>query len=103
MHAWPLLARDPGALRTACGGGRSLGQHCAARGTFWNIRAGRDQDFPFDGFGPDSMVFVGVQGVRPSIRDIDGKWFETIEPTQLMPNNIHEAQLQRRLRAPKSK
>jgi len=79
-----------------CGGGRSLGRHCAARGTFWNIRAKRPQSHP-GGFGPPSMNLVGVATKQRSVKDAKGKWFEAIVPTMLAPQNIHKAQLERRV------
>jgi hypothetical protein len=79
-----------------CGGGRSLGRHCGAFGTFWNIRAKKSQDHP-GGFGPASMNLVGVETTRPSKTVMSGIWFEAIKPKSLVPQNLHEAQLKRRL------
>ena len=81
-----------------CGGGGSLGKHCGARGTFWCIRAERDQAWPPSRFGPDSMNLVGLRTKSPSRKDPDGKWFEAIPPEQLHPKDLHAAQLARRLR-----
>lgn len=58
----------------------------------------RMQKWP-KGFGPGMMNLVGVQpadksGLRPT-----GRWFEAIDPIKLSPRNLHEAQLQRRLKA----
>jgi hypothetical protein len=81
----------------SCGGGRSLGKHCGARGTFWNIRAERPQRYPGKGFGPVSMNLVAVQTDQPSEKNPMGRWFEAIDPPKLEPQNLHEAQLVRRL------
>lgn len=82
-----------------CGGGRDLGKHCAARGTFWNIRTAIPQTWPPKDFGPDSMNLVGLTTTEPSDCRKDGRWFEAIPPEQLQPQNLHEAQLARRLKA----
>jgi len=82
-----------------CGGGASFGKHCGARGTFWCIRAEKDQAWPPDRFGPDSMNLVGLRTKSPSRKDRNGKWFEAIPPEQLHPKDLHAAQLARRLRA----
>ncbi|MCP5022296.1 MAG: hypothetical protein GY930_11025 [bacterium] len=78
-----------------CGGGQKLGRHC---GTFWNIRSMRPQKYPRPGFGPRSMNFVGVQSEAESEENLDGKWFEALDPNTLAPRNLHEAQLARRLK-----
>jgi pectate lyase-like protein len=86
-----------GSRMWACGGGRSLGKHCGARGTFWGIRAQRPQKYPGPNFGPVSMNLVGIQTNQASIMSATGKWFEAIDPLKLEPQNLHQAQLQRRL------
>jgi hypothetical protein len=83
----------------ACGGGQKLGLHCGARGTFWNIHSEQAQQYPPAKFGPASMNLIGVQSDAESAKNPDGKWFEVIEPGQLSPQNLHEAQLARRLEA----
>lgn len=80
-----------------CGGGAALGKHCGARGTFWNIRSQAPLSYPPAAFGPPSINLVGLQTGQPSETNPDGKWFEAIPPAQLRPQNLHEAQLQRRL------
>lgn len=80
-----------------CGGGRDLGAHCAARGTFWNIRADNPMPPPPENFGPWSLNVVGLTTEAPENLDPEGRWFETIPPEQLAPQNLYEAQLQRRL------
>jgi len=80
-----------------CGGGAALGKHCGARGTFWNIRSARALAYPPAGFGPPSMNIVGLETTQPAETDLGGKWFEVIPPLKLQPQNLHAAQLQRRL------
>jgi len=63
----------------ASGGGAALGRHCAARGTFWNIRAGSPLKPPPAGWAPKTIV---LRGLAP----------ETVEPA-----NLHEAQVRERL------
>ena len=75
----------------------NCGKPCAARGTFWNIRARRPQSFPPDDFGPPSMNFVAVQPGRPSETVPGGRWFEALAPDTLVPQDLHQAQLARRL------
>ncbi len=80
-----------------CGGGRALGVHCGAWGTFWNIRAKQPQIHPGGKFGPDAMNFVGVSSRELSQTNLSGKWWETIDPDRLEPQDLHAAQLARRL------
>jgi pectate lyase-like protein len=86
-----------GSRMWACGGGRSLGKHCGARGTFWNIRAKKPQKYPDPGFGPASMNLVGIQTDQATHISATGKWFEAIDPSKLEPQNLHQAQLRRRM------
>ena len=79
------------------GGGAALGRHSGAWETFWNIRARRPQRWP-QGWGPDRMNLVGVQTDQPSMMAPAGRWSESIAPRTLRPQNLHKAQLQRRLR-----
>ncbi len=83
-----------------CGGGDALGKNCGARGTFWNIRARKPLAYPPASFGPWSLNLVAVQGAGPSQTGEKGKWLEAIVPEQLGPQNLHQAQLQRRLKGP---
>ncbi len=81
-----------------CGGGAALGKHCAAWGTFWNIRSDEPVEYPRENFGPWSMNLVGLHTKQESITKEDSKWFETVPPEELVPQNIHKAQLKRRVR-----
>lgn len=80
-----------------CGGGASLGKNCAARGTFWNLKSKKNQSWPPDHFGPDSMNLIGLTTDQKSILNADGKWFEAIPPAELQPADLHAAQLKKRL------
>ena len=83
----------------SCGGGGALGKHCGARGTFWNIRAAQPQKYPPVSFGPASMNFVALQTDLPSEKNLTNRWFEAIAPKDIVPQDIHAAQLARRLNA----
>lgn len=74
------------------GGGAKLGKHAAGRSTFWNIRARRPLSHPGEGWGPWSMNLVGLHTTDPSQTDPRGRWFESIPPAQLYPQNLHHAQ-----------
>jgi len=80
-----------------CGGGAALGKHCGARGTFWNIRSATPLTYPPEAFGPPSMNLVGLETQQTSSLQAEGKWFESIPHAQLQPQNLHAAQLLRRL------
>jgi hypothetical protein len=80
-----------------CGGGADLGKHCGARGTFWNIRSASPLSYPPAGFGPASMNLVALETAHPSETTPDGKWFEAIKPAEIQPQDLHAAQLRRRL------
>jgi len=79
------------------GGGAALGKHCAARGTFWNIRALRPLQYPKPDFGPATMNLVGLTTNQTSVLEPEGKWFEAIAPGELAPQNLYEAQVGKRL------
>ena len=81
------------------GGGAALGRHTAAWATFWNIRGARGQKWPPTNFGPDMMNFVGVQTGEAKETSETGRWFEPIAPKQLQPQNLYEAQRDKRLKA----
>jgi hypothetical protein len=82
------------------GGGDALGKHCAAWGTFWNLRAQNPVKVPAEAFGPDLISFVGVFSNEKPILDKTGKWWEPIPPAQLVPQDLYEAQVARRLKRP---
>ncbi len=78
-------------------GGGDLGRHCGARGTFWNIRAQKPQSFQ-TGFGPATLNLVGLQAADGPPAANELCWSEVIDPLKLRPQNIYQAQLDRRLR-----
>jgi hypothetical protein len=82
------------------GGGAALGKHCGARGTFWNIRSARPLQYPPAGFGPPSMNLVALETAQPPETNLEGKWFETIKPSAIQPQDLHAAQRARRLQRP---
>jgi hypothetical protein len=45
------------------------------------------------------MNLVGLTTTEPSDCHQKGRWFEAIPPEQLEPQNLHRAQLERRLKA----
>lgn len=82
-------------------GGDALGKHAGARNTFWNIRAARPQEYPPPDFGPLSINLIAVQTRQLSEKEYEGKWFEAIPPNTIIPQDIHVAQLARRLQRSK--
>ena len=80
------------------GGGRDLGAHCGARGTFWNIRADLPIAPPNENFGPWSVNLVGVGMDIPEATVLTERWYEHNGPGDVAPVNLHEAQLEKRLR-----
>ncbi|HYD85720.1 MAG TPA: glycosyl hydrolase family 28-related protein [Opitutus sp.] len=80
-----------------CGGGAALGKHCAAWGTFWNIRTAKPVPSPDKNFAPPTINLVGLHIDEPTQTDPDGRWFEAIPPGELYPADLHAAQLARRL------
>jgi len=78
------------------GGGAALGRHSGAWETFWNIRARRPQAWP-GGWGPDAMNLIGVRTTQRSVGQRRGRWFEAIDPRDIRPRNLYQAQLKRRL------
>lgn len=85
------------------GGGKDLGRASGAWSTWWNIRADRDQTPPPASYGPPLLNFVGVRTSRPSKTSATGLWWEAIPPEKLQPQNLYEAQKQRRLDAASAK
>ena len=82
----------------ASSGGGGLGKHCGARGTFWNVRSAVPQHYPPPDFGSISINVVAVQTDQPSEKNPAGRWFEAIPPGQILPQDIHAAQLVWRLK-----
>ncbi len=87
----------PGEEVWKSGGGRNIGRHCGARGTFWALHSKNQIPLPPKGFAPDSINIVGARINSPAITKPDGKWIEPISPGKLVPADLHAAQLERRL------
>lgn len=79
------------------GGAEAIGKHSAAWSTFWNIRSDADFKIPPPNWGPDLMNFVAVRTYSGAAKDVTGRWVEKIEPARIQPQDIHAAQLSRRL------
>ena len=78
------------------GGGAGLGRHAAGGNVYWGLRAARDLALPPPGWGPDTLVFVGLRlGGEPGLRS-RRPWVEAIPPGKLRPADLHAAQLARR-------
>ncbi|TWT82676.1 Pectate lyase superfamily protein [Planctomycetes bacterium CA13] len=77
------------------GGGAALGRHAASWTTFWGIQSAKLQSWPKD-WGPDQMNMVGVKSTEPASVG-QGRWIEPINPQELTPMNLYQAQLERRL------
>jgi hypothetical protein len=79
------------------GGPPGVGSHCAAGGTFWNIRGKRESGQPPQGWGPPGLIFVGLKGALRKSEQCPGWHYEPIQPGALSPPNLHLAQLARRM------
>lgn len=80
------------------GGGTNLGKHTAGWATFWNMTASGNMNYPSTAFGPAStMNVVGLKTTQAQTISPTGKWFETMSPASLLPQNIYAAQLTRRI------
>ena len=86
-----------------CGGGDALGRQSGGWETFWAVRAARPLSPPPVGWGPASMIIVGVAADRtpPPGRDpaLAPPWIELIPAAELEPQDLHASQLARRLAA----
>lgn len=79
----------------ASSGGGMRGLHCAAGGTFWNIRTREATAWP-NGFADDINI-VAVNVKSPAQRNPTGRWHEWIRPGEVQPPNLHRAMLEKRL------
>lgn len=61
------------------------------------ITIDRPLAYPPPGFGPWSMNLVALHTAQASETKLEGKWFEAIPPSEVVPQSLHEAQLERRL------
>jgi rhamnogalacturonyl hydrolase YesR len=81
------------------GGGANLGRQSGGWESFWNIRSVSPLHAPPAGWGPWSMNFIGLNTTDTSTQNPNGTWFEAIPPATLVPANLHNSQLARRLAA----
>jgi hypothetical protein len=84
------------------GGGGGYGRHAAGGNVYWGFRADRDLALPRAGWGPDTLVFVGLrlggeagQSGESGLRS-RRPWVELIPPAKLRPADLHAAQRARR-------
>lgn len=85
--------------RIYASGGKDTPRGICSRETFWDIRSEQPLVYcnQFDTKDGHSMnnVCVGIKTNLPSrFTDAYGNWFETIDPSQLVPADLYEAQLQ---------
>lgn len=79
------------------GGGNQRGKHTARGATFWSIHSNQDIPHPGPNFGPSEVNFIGLQSAQVKTTELDGLWWETIDPRELLPEEIHAAQLSKRI------
>lgn len=78
------------------GGGGNRGPNTTRYSTLWNVRADNDIVLPTCAFGP-MMTFVGVGSSTAGACSSMQWWVEKISPGTLQPQNLHQAQLARRI------
>jgi hypothetical protein len=71
-------------------GGGNRGLHTAAGATFWNIRTKRRPAWPSH-LGPDQIQVVAVALNAPESTSSEGRWFENIPATEIIPQDLHSA------------
>ena len=54
-------------------------------------------------FGPSSINVIAIETQQPSEKNLNGRWFEAISPGKIIPQDIHAAQLARRLEQSKQR
>ncbi|MDQ8208591.1 glycosyl hydrolase family 28-related protein [Coraliomargarita sp. SDUM461003] len=79
------------------GGGLLRGKHTARGASFWGIRSLKPIEHPGPEFGPSEVNFVALDSKEPESLQADGLWWEPIPTEFLQPQDLHAAQLQRRL------
>lgn len=83
------------------GGGDALGRHSGSWATFWNLRGQKPMKVPPKDWAGRYLNVIGMTNKSGVALSTDALWFEPIDPAQLVPQNIYEAQLARR-KNPKS-
>ena len=81
----------------SCGGGADLGRNSGGWTTFWNLRTQKMLAYPPAKFAPWSINVVGITTADRPVKIPDGKWYETVKPESLSPQDLHAAQLACRL------
>lgn len=82
------------------GGSGGRGLHTASGGVFWNLDSKSRFGMPSHDFGPPGLVFVGLNAASVRKSDLKEGWhYERLRPGGFEPVNLHQAQLQRRLKA----
>lgn len=84
--------------RVYASGGNDTPRGICSYETFWNIRAERPMlycnQYDTNEFHSANNVCVGVKTDLPSqLNDAYGNWFETIDPFQLYPADMYDAQM----------
>jgi len=79
------------------GGGRNLGKNAGAWNTYWAIRSRQPVPLPRKFFAPDVINLVGLNLKQPTAKDPGGRWVEAMSPDSLQPQDLHAAQVTRRL------
>ena len=80
-------------------GGKETPRGVCFNETYWNIRADRNMQYcdQFDSKELQSKnnICVGIKTQIPTnLKTPTGNWFETIDPTQLIPKDIYQAQME---------
>jgi rhamnogalacturonyl hydrolase YesR len=91
------LNAGQGSRLWTCGGGADLGRQSGGWESFWNIRSTAALHAPPAGWGPWSLNLVGLNTTDASVKNLTGTWFEAIAPASLVPGNLYQSQLARRL------
>ncbi|MEM7791894.1 MAG: glycosyl hydrolase family 28-related protein [Verrucomicrobiota bacterium] len=80
------------------GSGRNgTGNDAGAWSTFWNIKSNKNvTSYPPERWA-DKINIVGITTTLPSVKDLNGFWFEAIDPDLLEPQNLYQHQLGKRL------
>ncbi|WP_166826755.1 glycosyl hydrolase family 28-related protein [Thalassoroseus pseudoceratinae] len=85
------------------GGTRGKGRHAGTGNVFWNIDSRTKITPPKPDFGPAGLLFVGLNaydgGVKKPVTLPNGWYYEPQTPGRFAPANLHQAQVERRLKS----
>ncbi|MEM9445568.1 MAG: Ig-like domain-containing protein [Verrucomicrobiota bacterium] len=73
------------------------GKSAAAWNTLWNIKADSSISYPKKNTWSKMINVIGVTSNQKSKKNPDADWFEVIDPDNLIPQNLYEHQLKKRL------